>query len=166
MKAELQFDFIVNQADSSLTVKREFAAPRALVWDCYSNSELLDQWYAPKPFSTRTKHMDFRPGGYWHFVMLDPNGGEYWNRNDYLSIEPQQGYRALDGFSDAEGNINPEMPRANMELSFSDKGAHTLVKTVVRYESLADLEKVIAMGLQEGLSATLERLDELLQELQ
>ena len=60
------------------------------------------------------------------------------------------------------GAINPEMPRSNWDVTFTDTGANTLVQTVVTYDSTEDLEKVIAMGMKEGLTSTLERLDKLL----
>jgi len=158
----LQFDFLVDRENNTLTVKREFAAGRQLVWDCYTKSELLDQWFAPKPFTTKTRSMDFSEGGHWIYAMVDPEGKEYWGRTDYTKIQPIDFYHSLDAFSDAEGNINPELPRATWVVSFTDLNQHALVETVVTYKSLADLETVIQMGMQEGLTSTLERLDDLL----
>ena len=162
MKADLQFDFIVDKEKSTLTVKREFAGPRQLVWDCHTKSELLDRWFAPKPLTTKTKSMDFRAGGHWHYAMVEPNGTEYWSRIDYQTIRPIDGYTALDGFSDASGAINPDLPRSNWRVTFSDQAAHTLVETVVAYGSSEALQQVIEMGMKEGLTSTMERLDELL----
>jgi len=165
MTSDLRFDFIANKAARTLTIAREFAGPRQLVWDCYTKSELLDQWFAPKPLTTRTKHMDFRPGGYWHFAMIMPDGQEYWSRQDYQSIDPINGYTALDGFSDETGQVNPDLPRSTLHVTFTDLSDHTLVTTVVTYASSEDLQKVIDMGMKEGLTSTLERLDELLQRI-
>ncbi|MBN9296320.1 MAG: SRPBCC domain-containing protein [Filimonas sp.] len=159
---KLQFDFLVDKEKNTITVKREFAAGRQLVWDAYTKSELLDQWFAPRPLTTKTKSMDFREGGHWLYAMVDPGGMEYWARLDYVTINPIDNYSALDAFSNEEGTINPDLPRAKWEVSFSDKNEHALVENVVTYASLQDLEKVIEMGLKEGLTATLEKLDELL----
>ena len=157
--AHLQFDFIVDKAQNTITVRREFRANRQLVWDCHTKSELLNQWFAPQPFTTKTKHMDFRSGGYWHYAMVDPTGVEYWCRMDYETVQPIEGYTGLDGFSDANGALNAELPRAHWNATFSDLEANTLVQTVVTYNSLSDLETVIQMGMQEGITSTLERLD-------
>ncbi|MES3008548.1 MAG: SRPBCC domain-containing protein [Pseudomonadota bacterium] len=162
MNPTLQFDFLVDKKLNTLTVRREFAANRQLVWDCHTKSELLDQWFAPKPLTTKTKSMDFCEGGHWHYAMIDPEGNEYWGYTDYLTINPIDGYTSLDAFSDASGAINPALPRAKWHVTFTDKSAHTLAQTVVFYNSLKDLETVIAMGMKEGLTSTLERLDELL----
>lgn len=162
MKLDLKFDFLTDKSNNTITVKREFAAGRRLVWDCYTKSELLDRWYAPEPLTTRTKHMDFRAGGYWHFAMIDPQGQEYWNRLDYLTIDPIDHYSGLDGFSDEAGSVNPAMPRSNMDVTFTDFSGRTLVQTIVTYGSADDIDKVIAMGLKDGLTSTLQRLDKLL----
>ena len=165
MKSNLQFDFLVDKTANTITVIREFAANRQLVWDCYTKSELLDQWFAPDPFTTKTKSMDFREGGHWHYAMIDPEGKEYWSRLDYQSIRPIEHYTALDAFCNEQGEPNPEMPRANWDVSFHDQADSALVNTLITYESLASLETIINMGMQEGLTSTLERLDKLLVKL-
>ena len=64
MTAELKYEFLADKENHTLTIKREFNAERQVVWDYHTKSELLDQWFAPKPLSTSTKHMDFRDGGF------------------------------------------------------------------------------------------------------
>ncbi|WCM21829.1 SRPBCC domain-containing protein [Paraburkholderia bryophila] len=162
MRADLQFDFLVNKEKNTITIKREFSAKRQLVWDCYTKSELLDRWFAPKPLTTKTRFMDFSEGGHWHYAMVEPNGQEYWGRMDYQTIRPIDNYTSLDGFCDETGELNPDLPRSKWNVTFSDLAAHTLVETVVSYTSSEALQQVINMGLKEGLASTLERLDELL----
>jgi len=166
LNPEALFDFDVNRVTSTITVKREFAAKRQLVWDCHTKSELLDRWFAPKPLTARTKHMDFREGGYWHFAMVTPEGESYWSRLDYERITPIDGYEARDSFSDETGAVNSAMPQARWGVSFTESGPkQTIVSTAIRYASPDDLEKVIAMGLKDGLTSTMQRLDELLASL-
>lgn len=165
MNAQLQFDFLVNKEANTITVTREFAGNHQLVWDCHTKSELLNRWFAPKPFTTKTKSMDFREGGHWHYAMIDPDGVEYWGRMDYLTINPITNYTLLDAFCDAEGNLNKDLPRAEWVVRFEPKGDHTVVETLVTYASLEALETVIQMGMKEGLASTLECLDDLLAEL-
>lgn len=163
MVADLPFDFLVDKEQNSIIVKREFAAERQLVWDCHTKRELLDRWFAPKPLTTRTKHMEFKAGGYWHYAMITPDGQTFWNRLDYQTVDPIDSYTAMDGFCDEAGIVNPAMPRSHWAVAFTDAKAHTLVTTVVRYNSAEDVQKAIDMGLKDGLASTLERLDELLQ---
>ena len=163
MKNTLQFDFIADKKNNTLTVKREFDAGRQLVWDCHTKSELLDKWFARRPFTTKTKTMEFREGGHWHYAMVDPTGPEYWAIMSYLKIKPIEGYEGLDAFSNEKGEINPDLPRAHWNVTFEDRGDRTLVQTIATYNSLEDLDKVIQMGMKEGLTSTMERLDDLLE---
>ena len=162
MTTKLRFDFNADRAKGELTIAREFDAGRQLVWDCHTKQELLDQWFAPKGLVTKTKHMDFRDGGYWHYAMVTPDGQSFWSRLDYLKINPIDDYTAMDGFCDETGAVNPDMPRSNWTVTFSDVGDRTLVTTIVQYGSPEGLQKAIDMGLEGGMESTMERLDELL----
>ena len=55
MTTNLAFDFSIDRENKTIKVKREFAAELPLVWDAYTKSEILDQWWAPKPWKARTK---------------------------------------------------------------------------------------------------------------
>ncbi|NCD68662.1 SRPBCC family protein [Mucilaginibacter agri] len=162
MKPNLQFDFITDKENNTLTIRREFLASRALVWDCYTKSELLDRWFAPAPLTTKTKSMDFREGGHWHYAMVEPNGTEYWGYTEYFKISPIDFYTSSDAFSNEAGEINTDLPRAEWLVNFTDKDENALVETIVTYKSLSDLEQVIQMGMEQGMIATMEKLDQLL----
>ncbi|HLP56771.1 MAG TPA: SRPBCC domain-containing protein [Fluviicola sp.] len=163
MSISLAFDFVVNKENNTITVKREFAADRSLVWDAYTKPEILDQWWAPRPWKARTKTMDFRNGGHWHYAMVGPEGEEHWAWADYKNIEPKHRFTGLDAFADAEGNINKSMPQSEWNVTFTEKGQDlTLVEIHITYGDLAQLEATIQMGFKEGLGMAMEGLDELL----
>lgn len=162
MNSNLQFDFLTDKEKNTITVRREFLAGQQLVWDCYTRQELLDQWFAPKPLTTKTKSMNFSEGGHWHYAMVEPNGTEYWGWTGFIEIKPIDYYTSTDAFTNEAGEINTELPQAKWVVSFAAKGENTVVETVVTYNSLEDLEAVLQMGMKDGLTSTLERLDELL----
>ncbi|WP_018478798.1 SRPBCC family protein [Pontibacter roseus] len=162
MKKDLEFEFSVNKENKTITVKREFAAELPLVWDAYTKSEILDQWWAPKPWKSRTKTMDFREGGYWHYAMVGPEGEEHWALANYKTIEPKKRFTALDGFANADGVVNTEMPQSKWEVSFTPKEEVTLVENRIVFDDLAQLETTIQMGFKEGLTMAMEGLDALL----
>lgn len=165
MSYHLAFDFKVNKENHTITVKRQFAAELPLVWDAYTKSEILDQWWAPKPWKARTKTMDFREGGHWHYAMVGPEGQEHWARADFKNIQVRKKFTGLDAFADAEGNINPSLPQSTWDLSFSDQAELTQVDIHITYSDLAQMEASIQMGFKEGFTMALEGLDELLLKL-
>jgi uncharacterized protein YndB with AHSA1/START domain len=162
MNANLTFDFSVNKENKIITVKREFSAELTLVWDAYTKSEILDQWWAPKPWKARTKTMDFREGGQWHYAMLGPKGEEIWSLTNYENIKNQKKITGHDAFADENANVNKEMPQSKWELFFTDKGNVTLVECLISFDDLQQLEETIKMGFEEGFKTAMDGLDELL----
>ncbi len=165
MTPNLAFDFSVNKENKTITVKREFAAELSVVWDAYTKSEILDQWWGPKPWKARTKTMDFREGGTWHYAMVGPEGEEHWALANYTDIQKQKKFTGLDAFADAAGNINKDMPQSKWEVTFTAKGKTTLVEILISYDDLAQLEATIEMGFKDGMRIAMEGLDELLPSL-
>ena len=162
MKSSLLMDFSVEKENSKIKVKREFAAPVEKVWSAWTESEILDQWWAPKPWKAQTKTMDFREGGFWLYAMIGPDGTKIWSIANYKSITPLKNFKGLDAFCDESGNINHEFPRALWSVSFSSSGDSTFVDIETKYENLSALEKIIEMGFKEGFTMALENLDTLL----
>lgn len=165
MNHTLAFDFSVDKENKTITIKREFAAELPIVWQAYTKSEILDKWWAPKPWKAKTKTMDFREGGYWHYAMVGPAGEEHWALANYKNIEPQKKFTGLDAFADKDGNVNKDLPQSKWEVTFTDKGEITLVEFRISFNDLAQLEETIKMGFKEGMTMAMEGLDELLPSL-
>ena len=152
-------DFSINKENHTISVKREFAATLPLVWKSLSTSEILDQWWAPKPWKAKTKKMDFSEGGQWLYAMVGPTGEEHWSFSKYLSIKNEKEFIATDGFSDSYGNINNEMPQSNWKVNFSNIEKNTLVEVEITFNDLAQLESTLQMGFKEGFTMGLGNLD-------
>jgi uncharacterized glyoxalase superfamily protein PhnB/uncharacterized protein YndB with AHSA1/START domain len=161
MNPRLQFDFTVDKEKNTIDVQREFAAGLDLVWDAWTKPELLDLWWAPKPYQTRTKTMDFREGGFWLYAMISPDNIVHWCRADYKSISDKISFSGLDAFCNEQGSVNPEFPRSLWNVHFREADKETTaVSITIRYNSLADLEKIIELGFKEGFTMALENLDQ------
>lgn len=151
-----------NLAKKQLVITRQFAAPVALVWKTWTDSSLLDQWWAPKPWKARTKSMDFREGGTWLYAMLGPEGEESWARADFEKIISQERITVNDSFCDANGVVNEDIPGMHWVIAFSQVGAATRVQVTATFSTLEDLETIEKMGFQEGFTMAHGNLDELL----
>ena len=161
MKTNLLFDFTVDKENSTVHVKREFAAHQDVVWDAFTKPEILDQWWAPKPWVSKTKSMEFRVGGRRLYAMCGPEGEEHWALADYISITPKTNFQHLDAFCDNQGNINEDFPGSEWNVDFVNRNETTLVNIAIKHKSLADLEKIIELGFKEGFTIALNSLDEL-----
>jgi uncharacterized protein YndB with AHSA1/START domain len=159
----MQMDFIVNKETRTVTITAEFDAERDLVWDAYTKPELLDQWWAPKPFASRTKVMEFKEGGRRFYAMVSPDGVEKWSVQKYTSITPKTNFKFFNAFADE--NENPELPGSDWDLNFIEQDGTTKVHISIYNESLERLERMVAMGFKEGFTMTLGQLKDLLAEM-
>ncbi len=157
----------IKSEGNQLTITRTFQAPIALVWRAFTEADLLDQWWAPKPWQSLTKRMDFREGGSRLYAMRGPEGEEHWCITNFQSIVKEIKLSGEDAFcQDESGAINFDFPVAQFENHFQANGNTTLVTIVTEYASAEHLQQVIQMGIEEGLTMAYEGLDAVLRQLQ
>jgi len=156
----LLFDFTVDKSTKTVFINREFNAALSLVWDAFTKPEILDQWWAPKPWTSKTTGMNFEVGGRRFFAMVSPEGQERWLIQKFTSITPKTNFKYLNAFADAAEN--PELPGSEWDLVFSEQNGTTKVSITIYNESLARLEKMIEMGFREGYTSTMNNLEEVL----
>ena len=146
-----------------LLVTRFFDAPVANVWQAWTDDRLLDKWWAPKPWRAETKSMDFRKGGIWLYTMIGPNHEPPATcRVDFGTIEPQKSFIAKVAFCDEDGNLIDGFPKMHWQVRFQPTDSGTTVIVDIRFETEADLQKIVEMGFKEGFTMAHGNLDELL----
>ncbi len=163
MPNNLLFNFTVDKAAKTVYITREFNAELSLVWDAFTKAELLDQWVAPKPWTSKTKNMHFEVGGKRLYAMVSPEGMERWAIQEYLSITPKTGFKLYNCFSDKDGN--PELTGSEWSYAFSEENGKTTVHITIYNESLERMERMIEMGFTEGYNASILNLEALLESL-
>ena len=159
MNNNLLFDFTVNKATKTVVITREFDAELSLVWDAFTKQEILDQWLAPKPFTCKTKYMDFKVGGKRFYAMVSPEGQERWGIQEYTSITPKTNFKMYNAFADKDEN--PELPGSEWDHTFSEENGTTKVNIAIYNESLERLERILD-GFTQGMKMSLSNLENLL----
>jgi uncharacterized protein YndB with AHSA1/START domain len=149
-------------SNKKLKVVREFDAPLQKVWNAWTKSELLDQWWAPRPWKAVTQSQDFKEGGTWYYYMQGPESECHYCRVDYKKIVPNKSFSGYDAFCDDKGNINKEFPQMLWECQFTSTSSGTKVEVEIIFDSEADLQKIVEMGFKEGFAMAHNNLDELL----
>ena len=158
-KTELKIE---RPSEREFVVSRTFAAPRELVWQTWSQCEHLQHWWAPAGWSVPVCKMDFRVGGTWHYCMKGPRPDgtemESWGLTVYQEIVAPERIIALDQFADAEGNVLLEMPKLRNTITFTVVDGQTEVTSRSEFATVADLETVIEMGMEEGMTQSWDQL--------
>lgn len=163
MNTTLLFEFTVNKETRTVNIVREFDAPQDLVWDAFTNAEIIDQWIAPKPYTAKTKYADFKVDGKRFYAMVSPDGDEFWSIQTYTSITPKTNFKMFNAFADKDEN--PQLPGSDWDHTFSEEDGKTTVRISIYNESLERMEKMIEMGFKEGMIVCLNQFEELLKEL-
>jgi uncharacterized protein YndB with AHSA1/START domain len=161
----MKSEFLKDLDKGTLEVAREFKADLSLVWRAWTEAELLDQWWAPKPWKCVTKTMELKPGGKWIYDMVGPNGERHGALQIFEEIKFHVFFSGKDAFADSEGNINEALPVATWRNSFSSTENGTLVRTYAQYPNPEALKTVLDMGMEEGLQMAQNNLEELLAQL-
>jgi uncharacterized protein YndB with AHSA1/START domain len=152
-----------NSTDRDLVLTRIIDAPREKVYRCWTDPELVKQWFAPRPWSTSEVRMDVRAGGSSYVVMRDPDGNDYPNPGLFLEVVPNEKLVFTDAFTSAWQPS--EKPFMVVILTFEDEGGKTKYTAIARHWTAADREAHEKMGFHEGWGQCASQLEELAKSL-
>lgn len=154
-----------SEEGNKLLITRDFSAALPKVWRAWTESDLLEKWWAPRPWKAVTATMDFSDGGKWFYAMTSPQGEKHWCRVDFHEIAPETSFKSSASFTDEAGTTNPAFPVMHWTVQFSGAGDTTHVNIEINFDSEADLQTIVQMGFKEGFTMAQGNLDELLAEL-
>lgn len=163
MKSDLIMNFSVDKENKTVNVKREFNASLSNVWSAWTEAEILDQWWAPAPFKSKTKSMEFKEGGRRMYAMVSPEGDERWSFFEYTSISPKTNFKHTSTFCDADANPIPNFGSSLWDITFSEEGELTVVDIAISRDNFAEIEQLIATGFKEGFTSALTGLEKILE---
>jgi uncharacterized protein YndB with AHSA1/START domain len=159
-------DLKIETQGTDLILTRIFDAPREKVFEAHSECKHVKNWWGPRQWPLTDCRMEFRVGGRWHYCMTGPDGTQSWGLAIYENIKAPELLAYQDCFSDKEGNVNTDFPITVVRIEFADTDGKTTVKSIARYGSTDDLQKVKDMGMIDGIRETWDRLDEYLAKLE
>lgn len=150
---------MTSTTDRELTITRLIPLPRRALWRCWTEPELIMQWFTPKPWKTVGAETDLRPGGSSVITMESPEGQQFPNRGVYLDVVDQERLVFTDAFVSAwEPSEKPFMVGT---ITFADEAGGTRYTAVVRHWSVEDRDRHEAMGFHEGWGKATDQLVEL-----
>lgn len=162
METTFKTEIIKDLKNKKVTIKREFDATVDLVWRTWTESKLLDQWWAPKPWVAKTKQLKFEEGGSWLYAMTGPDGTAVWCFVEFKSIRKNSRFQATSFFCDENGKKNAGFPTMHWDNVFIPEGTTTKLEVEISFTEEKDLQQIIQMGFEAGFTAALGNLDELL----
>ncbi|ORW10533.1 SRPBCC family protein [Mycolicibacter longobardus] len=145
----------------TLTITAHFAAPVARIWQVYADPRQLEKVWGPPAYPATVVDHDFTPGGRVNYFMTGPDGEKYPGYWEITAVDEPRSFSFVDGFADLDFNPNPEMPVASNVYTFTEHDGGTRATYVSIFESAADLQQLLEMGVVEGTSEALSQIDAL-----
>jgi uncharacterized protein YndB with AHSA1/START domain len=145
--------------DRVLVIERQFEAPRALVWDAFTQTDHLIRWMGPKNYPAASFEADVRVGGRWRGCLRSTDGGQnLWQGGKYLEVE--RPYRLVYTFQWDKRNEQGETFETIVTVLFEERGEKTLMRF---YQSIFNT-KSNRDGHIGGWNSGFDRLEEYLTE--
>jgi uncharacterized protein YndB with AHSA1/START domain len=147
----------------TMTVTAEYDVPVERAWQLWADPRQLERWWGPPTYPATVEQHDLSPGGTVAYYMTSPEGEKYRGWWQVLESSPPRTLLVKDGFADADGNANADLPTTVMRVSIEDRdGGGVIVTVLSTFPSLEALEQLLAMGMEEGLMAAMGQIDAIL----
>lgn len=157
--------------NKTLIIEYVVAAPKEKVWQAYVDKEWFERWWGPEGWETTVKEFSLTPGGRIHYGMkcVDKNQGEWfgqesWGLMKVEAVNEPHSFTANDNFCNPDGTIDENMPTQKLEVELLEENGATRLITRSITESKEQLIELIKMGMVEGFSSQLNKLEKLMAE--
>jgi uncharacterized protein YndB with AHSA1/START domain len=149
----------------TLTVVGDYPVPVERLWEAYADPRQIEKFWGPETWlATFTRH-DMAAGGRSSYYMTGPDGGTSHGWWRFLSVDPGRRFEVEDGFANDDGTPNDAMPTMRIVFSFEPTAEGSRFTSVATFPSLEAMERLVEMGMVEGLRSALGQLDNVLADL-
>ena len=149
--------------ENDLVLTRLIDAPRHALYRCWTEPELIKQWFTPRPWTTPVVETDVRAGGSTHMIFRGPDGQEFPNDGVYLEVVPGEKLVFTDAYTKAwQPSAKPFMTAV---ISFADEGAKTRYTARVHHWTAEDKKRHEEMGFHDGWGKATDQLEALARSL-
>jgi uncharacterized protein YndB with AHSA1/START domain len=143
--------------EGSVTIRRTFDAPRALVWRAWTDPKIMAQWFGPRMFTTPVCELDVRVGGALRIVMRGPDGNEYPMKGVFTEVVPEERLVFTNIPTDGSGN---HLMEGETRVTFADAGGKTELAVTAHMVGCVPLAKQMLAGMEMGWTQTIDKLGE------
>jgi uncharacterized protein YndB with AHSA1/START domain len=148
----------------TMTMVADFDASVERVWQIWEDPRQLERWWGPPTHPATFEKHSLVDGGTSAYYMTSPEGEKYRGWWKISAVKPPHTFAFEDGFADDEGKPNDDLPTTRGVVTLETVGGLTRMTTVNSFGSLEQLEQLLAMGMQEGMTEAMGQIDALLAE--
>lgn len=145
---------------TDMVLTRIFDAPKETVFQAFTTSDDLKEWWGPHGFTLPVSRMDFKENGTWDYCMQQTSTGVMsCGKSVFHDIQGPNSYVYTDYFTDEEGKINSDLPEMRVTMEFEEMDGRTKVTSKTHFQSSEEMKKVLDMGAEQGIRETWDRLE-------
>ena len=149
----------------TMTITTALDATVDRAWQLWADPRQLERWWGPPTYPATFVDHDLVPGGRVSYFMTGPEGEKSSGWWQVLTVDPPHGLSLLDGFADDSGMPNEAMPTMTMVVTLAEReGGGTVMAIETQFPSLEAMEHLVSMGMDEGMTAAMGQIDDLLAE--
>ena len=155
----------VRQDPTALTVNitAEFSATPDQVWSLWADPRRLERWWGPPTYPSTFVEHDLSAGGSAKYYMTGPSGDRFYGWWRVIAVDAPLALEFEDGFSDEKGNPSEDMPVTHGKVTISSRAdGRTQMDVLSTFPSLVAMEKLVEMGMVEGMNQALGQVDAIL----
>jgi uncharacterized protein YndB with AHSA1/START domain len=147
----------------TMTVRAEYDVTAERAWQLWSDPRQLERWWGPPTYPATVVEHDMAVGGRVSYYMTSPEGDRYHGWWEIQESEAPRHLVVVDGFANADGGVNEELPTTVMRVLIEDRpDGGVRIAIVSTFASLEALEQLLGMGMEEGLRAAMGQIDAIL----
>ena len=154
-----------DRESATFAVETVYEAPEERIWRLWADPRQLERWWGPPSHPATVTDHELTPGGAVRYYMTSPEGEKFRGGWRVLRVEPPGLLEFEDYFADDDGDENPNLPISRSTVTIEAIGdGRTRMKITTRYDSPSAMEKVLEMGMAEGITSALGQVETLLAE--
>jgi uncharacterized protein YndB with AHSA1/START domain len=148
---------VTTLSDTEVRIERLFDAHRELVWEAYTDPELLCEWLGPRRLTMTVQEMDVQTGGSYRYTHQNSEDGPFVFYGEFREVDPP---RLLVQTFDFESNdLGPSLDRVEFEQVGAEQ---TRLVITSSFDSVEARDSMLQSGMEKGVNEGYEKLDELL----
>ncbi|ADI11958.1 Activator of Hsp90 ATPase 1 family protein [Streptomyces bingchenggensis BCW-1] len=146
----------------TLTLIADFTAPVERVWRLWADPRQLERWWGPPTYPATMEQHDLTPGGEVAYFMTGPEGDKHHGWWRITSVNPPTSLEFTDGFANPDGTPAADMPTTTVQVLLTETDGGTRMELRSAYDSREQMERMLEMGMAEGLQQAVGQMDALL----
>lgn len=146
----------------TLEIAAEFDASADQVWQIWENPRKLERWWGPPTWPATFEKLELHPDGAAAYYMTGPDGEKARGWWRVVAVDPPTRFEFEDGFADENGHPVESLGSTRAVVTITEAGSRTRMSILSRFESLEQMEEMVKMGMEEGMSQAFTQIDALL----